>query len=80
MLGYLKSRTAVEQEVASDPRTGVIPLAPLEELKRRFKDGPLLIAQLFRINFRSMQPLFECLTFRGHGNASLAVAFRAAEV
>jgi hypothetical protein len=27
-----------------------------------------------------VQPLFECLTFRGHANASLAVASPAAEV
>lgn len=70
----------MKQEVAGDPRTGIIPLAPPEKLKRRLKDGPLLIAQPFRINPRSTQPLIERLTFRGHDNASLAVAFRAPEV
>jgi hypothetical protein len=66
--------------MAGDPRTGIVPLALLKELKRRAKNGPLLIAQLIRRNLRPAQPLLETLTFLGHGNASLTVAFPAAEV
>jgi hypothetical protein len=39
-----------------------------------------LIAQSFRRHLRLPQPLFERLTFLGHGNASLALACPAAEV
>jgi len=78
-LGYLQSHATVQQEVNGDPRTGIVPLASLEELKRCVEDGPLLISQPFRRNLRPTQPLLELLTFRGHGTASLAVAFLAVE-
>jgi hypothetical protein len=37
-LSYLQSHTTVKQEVAGDPRTGIILLAPSKKLKRRLKD------------------------------------------
>lgn len=79
-LSYPQPHAATEQEMTGNPRTGIVSLALPKELKRRMKDGPLLIAQLIRRNLRPAQPLLEPLTFRGHGNASLAVAFPAAEV
>jgi len=79
-LGDLQSHAAVKQKVTGDARRGVVPAAPLKELKRCMKHGPLFVAQAFRPNPRPVQPLLERLTFRGHANASLAVAFPAAEV
>ena len=79
-LRYLQSHAATEQEMTGDPGTGIVPVALLKELKCCMKDGSLLIAQSFRCHLRLAQPLFERLTFLGHGNASLAVAFPAAEV
>jgi len=79
-LSYLQSHPAVEQEMTGDPSTRIVPLALLKEAKRCMKDGPLLMAQSFRRDLRPAQPLFEHLPFRGHGNASLAVASPAAEV
>ena len=79
-LADFQSHTTVKQEVAGDPRTGIVPLAPPQKFKRRLQDGLLLIAQLFRIDLRPTQPLFERLTFRGHDNASLVVSPHAAEV
>jgi hypothetical protein len=49
-------------------------------VKRRVKNGSLLIAQPFWANLRPVQPVLEGLTFRGHANASLGVAVPAAEV
>jgi len=79
-LRYLQSHAATEQEMTRDPGTGIVPGALLKELKCCMKDGPLLIAQSFRRHLRLAQPRFERLTFLGHGNASLALAFPAAEV
>jgi len=78
-LSYLQSHAATEQEMTDDPGTGIVPVALLKELKCGMKDGPLLIAQSFWRHLRLAQPLFERLTFLGHGNASLAVASPAAE-
>jgi hypothetical protein len=79
-LGYVQSHAAMKQEVTGDPRSGVVPVGLLKKLKGCVKNGSLLIAQPFRTNLRPVQPLFERLTFRGHANASLAVASPAAEV
>jgi len=75
-----QSHAAVKQKVTGDARSGVVSVAPLKELKRCVKNGTLFVAQAFRPNLCPVQPLFECLTFRGHANASLAVASPAAEV
>jgi hypothetical protein len=79
-LSDLQPHAAVKQEVTGDARRGVVPVAPLKELKRCVKNGTLFVAQAFRPNLCPVQPLFERLTFRGHANASLAVASPAAEV
>lgn len=79
-LSHLQSQIAAEQKIAGDPRSGVVSIAGLKEMKYRLEDGLLLIAQLLGQDLRPMQPLFERLTFLGHGNASLTVAFPAAEV
>lgn len=79
-LSYLQSHPATEQEMTGDPGTGIVPAALLKELKCCMKDGSLLLVQSLRCHLRLAQPLFERLTFLGHGNASLAVAFPAAEV
>jgi hypothetical protein len=70
----------MEQEVTGDPRSGVVPLGLLKKLKGCVKNGSLLIAQPFWANLRPAQPVLEGLTFRGHANASLGVAFPAAEI
>lgn len=79
-LSYLQSHAAMKQEMTGDPGTGIVPVALLKELECRMKDGSLLRAQSLRCHLRPEQPLFERLTFLGHGNASLAVAFPAAKV
>jgi hypothetical protein len=79
-LRYLQSHAATEQEMTRDPGTGIVPRTLLKELKCCMKSGTLLIAQSFQRHLRLAQPLFERLTFLGHGNTSLALAFPAAEV
>ncbi len=79
-LRYVQSHAAMKQEVTGDPESGVVPLGLLKKLKGCVKNGTLLIAQPFRANLRPLQPVLEALTFRGHANASLGVAFPAAEV
>jgi hypothetical protein len=79
-LSYPQSHAATEQEMTGDSGTGIVSGALLEELECCIKDGPLLIAQSFRGHLRLSQPLLERRTFLGHGNASLAIAFPAAEV
>jgi hypothetical protein len=70
-LGDVQPRTTVEQEVAGNPRGGVVPLALLKELECGIKDGPLLIVQPLRRNPRPTQPLLKPMTFRSHAAASM---------
>lgn len=42
-LSHLQPQAAKKQEVAGDPRTGIVPVTVLEELKCCLEDGPLLI-------------------------------------
>lgn len=71
---HLQPYAAEKQEVADDPRTGIIPVTVLEELKCCLEDCTLLIIQPIGRHLRRLQPLLKCLTFLGHGIASLVVS------
>ena len=66
--------------MTGDPRTRIVPVAMLKELKHGPKNSPLLLIQPFGRHVGRQQPLLECLTFHSHDGISLAAAFVAVEV
>jgi hypothetical protein len=70
-LGDLQSDAAMEQEMAGDSRSRVIPWLLLEKLKHGVEDASLLIGQPLGRHIRLAQPLFERRTFPGHSNTPM---------